>query len=283
MSSKNSLSPSTPVHDETEIRQEEMMNHHRSSASPPSHSISIRIITFGLLHGKISKSSYQLIYNLQDLPNPLTAQARKKMTGLNKPLRKDFFANELVQTFFDNSHKEIVSELKKFHASCLQMQNNQQSIEDSVNELVQSNLKGIIDINKDEETSVVENPSSLQQESSSNTETKPEKNAEDNENDDDDAESEEESEEDDELEDILNEGEDEYIFTIAVYCHKGKHRSVSFAEELKEQLASDPDLRNLISQINVTHRDVHKSNSNKSSNDKNTRRNQKSSFSYFNE
>ena len=49
--------------------------------------VSIRIITFGLLYGKISKSSYDLIYNLQDLPNPLTAQARKKMTGLNKPLR----------------------------------------------------------------------------------------------------------------------------------------------------------------------------------------------------
>ena len=87
-------------------------------------------------------------------------------------------------------------------------------------------------------------------------------------------------EEDDEDEE---EPMEENTYRIAIYCHKGKHRSVAFAEELKERLASDSSIRPIVSEINVTHRDVHKNTGSDKSSEKNVRRNQKSSFRYFDE
>ena len=91
---------------------------------------------------------------------------------------------------------------------------------------------------------------------------------------DEDHEEEIEDEDEDEEEDEEEEDTDENTFVIAVCCHKGKHRSVSFAEILKEKLASDSTLRSSISSLNVVHRDVHK----KGASNNNSRGSHKSKF-----
>ena len=70
------------------------------------------LISFGSKFGKVSSKEYDLIFNLEKLPNPENTSMKNK-TGKSKDLQKNFFSNEQVQQKYNSVREEIENQIKE--------------------------------------------------------------------------------------------------------------------------------------------------------------------------
>jgi RNase adapter protein RapZ len=70
------------------------------------------LISFGAKFGNVKKSDFDLIFNLQKLPNPEDISMKNK-TGKSKDLQKSFFSLEVVEEKYNSIKQEIENSLKE--------------------------------------------------------------------------------------------------------------------------------------------------------------------------
>eukprot|EP01080_Neovahlkampfia_damariscottae_P012656 gene12656-6556_t len=70
------------------------------------------LISFGSKFGKVSTNEFDLIFNLEKLPNPENTSMKNK-TGKSKDLQKSFFSNEQVEQKYISIREEIEKNLKE--------------------------------------------------------------------------------------------------------------------------------------------------------------------------